>query len=1717
MLKRTAFLFAALYALIALVTLLPGGDASAGLFDRFRSGGDKPAVAQKQSPAAVKAREVAEPEVARVAGPFTLVSLTERELDGSPALALTFSEPLDPKASYDGLIRVVKMAAKAEEGDDESDEDDGDDDENRAEPGEISETEEAPSGSPVQGGWVLGDNPRILYFPHISPQTNYGVIVDGKIAGKGTQPLGEDKKFTARTNAVSPTYHFASRGMVLPAKQNGGLPVVTVNVPEVDVQFLRVRDDRLAAFLDKVIASPPGTPREDREDEEDLRGAIGIWNLDNLRKFADSVYTTRFATEEKPNRRAVTFLPVEDVKELAEPGVYVAVMSQPGRFRYEYQVTYFYVSDLGLHARLFEKNADIYLSSLTTGQAVPNATVRWLDAAGKELAKATSDAEGRAHFDRQPEGAKVIQAQLGKQVAMIALKEPALDLSEYQIKGEPGKPVRLFAWAGRDLYRPGEIFNISVLARDADGRAVQALPIQAVLKRPDGKKQSTAFWQPENAASGYYHETVAVPLDAPTGFWRLELRADPADKIPAAVFRFGVEEFLPERMKLDLSAQSQGLSAEGSLVVGAKGAYLYGAPAANNRLLGVVQFRRNPNPLKETLPGFVFGDVGEDSFYERRELAEQNLDARGQGAVQINLEPAQGRHSPILVQTTISLLESGGRPVVRSIERTLWPADALIGVRPLFTGDYAKEGAPVEFEVARADQSGRLLAAAELPVRLFRENRHWYWRYDDNRGWHSGFTETDELAATTRISITEGQRGRLTLPVRYGRYRLEITDPDSNETLKYRFYAGWSAKALEAEGVRPDKVTLKLDKPAYREGRDTAQVTITPPHGGQALITVESDRTLWVKRMAMPESGATVAIPIDQSWTSHDLYVNVLVLRPGSEGDHVTPTRALGLAPLPLEREERGLKLTLEAPDKMRPEQDMEVKVRVPDAAGQQAMLTLSAVDVGILNITNFASPDPFAYFFGQLRYGADLRDIYGRLIEKMAGKKGRLRFGGDAAPKTTKGLPKKVRLVDIFSGPVALDDKGEATVKLPVPDFNGTLRLMAVAATAERFGSAEREVLVAAPLVAELSTPRFISNGDEAAVALDLHNLSGGPAELAVSLPPVEGLMVHNPERKISLKDQEKAIVKFTLQADREFLGLADLRVKVAGETGEGPLDLDRSFALEVKPLTPEGQTRRFYEIPAGGAIELRDAGLGGFMPASLLAHVSLSDAPPLDLRGAIQGLLTYPYGCVEQTTSSTYPHLFIDEDTAKKLGLKPFSLEQRHKMVAESMGKLAAYQAANGGFSLWGGSAEYWLSAYVANFLQDAADQGFEAPADMRARVMDYLLKALQAGIGGVDGKPAKAESNTWWRDEYVGKGRFGVLAYGAYVLARESRAPLSTLRLLHEKRGSATSGLSLVQLGLALHLMGDQERGRAAIAEGIAKPRLAGWWGDYGSDLRDAALAYALLNKHGLRPEGMGNLLLAAANAAKGQAWLSTQEKMAVFLAASGVLEPKAAEKTPWRATLHKGGAAPERLTAEGGMILPLSADELAEGLRLENTSNRPLYAELALSGRPRNMPPAGGDIRLERHIYTADGEPFEGDHFVSGASYIVELRAAAPMMIANAMIVDHVPAGFEIENLNLVQGEGLNALEIDGRDVASVMADSDIQHQEFREDRFVAAAKIDATSNWKYPDTRRLYYRVRVVTPGRYTRPPLYAEDMYRPAVRGLVPGGETITVTEGGMR
>ena len=1069
--------------------------------------------------------------------------------------------------------------------------------------------------------------------------------------------------------------------------------------------------------------------------------------------------------------------------------------------------------------------------------------------------------------------------------------------------------------------------------------------------------------------------------------------------------------------------------------------------------------------------------------------------------------------SPSRVRASLSLLESGGRPIVRSIERMWWPADALIAVRPAFEGDVAHEGSTAEFELIRVNAAGKFVPASEAKFRLVREDRQYYWRFDADRGWHSGYTEGEETQQEGAIALKA--RAKLTLPVQYGTYRLEVTDPATKLVTRYRFYAGWGAQDAESIGNRPDRVRLQLEGVPAKPGSDV-RVKILPPHDGEALVMVEADKVLWSTRVAVSTGGTTVTVPVDKSWNRSDMYISTIVYRPGSQGNRVTPARAIGMSWLPLARESRKLKVALSAPAQVVPDKRMTAKVKVDGAAGKAAMVTVSAVDVGILNITSFKSPDPFDFFFGKHRFGPELSDIYGKMIERMDGTAGTIKWGGDAGKRDTRSMPKKVKLVDIFSGVVQLNARGEADIPLDIPDFNGTLRLMAVASTADAYGSTEREVVVSAPIVAELSMPRFVGPGDKSTVALDVTNMMGGEQDIDIKLGADRLLKIAEGDRKLKLANRQRKILRFAIEPTESY-GLSRITLDVR-TGGAKPVVIHREFALQLQPPVAREVDARRVRIEAGASQKLDAAMVDRFFRGSATLSVTLSNKPPLNVRSIVKGLLDYPYGCLEQTTSAAYPHVFIDEEGAKAVGLEPRTREQRAKFIEGAIGRIGGMQGAEGGFRLWGNDGPYesWLTPYVVSFLMDARDAGFTVPEDMTQKAQRWMTERLNGASGHLVSIPAgikpDANGRYAYRDYDIlrqAHQRFAELAHVGYMLARDQKASLASLRLLHDQhRASARSPLPLLHLGIALQLMGDSKRAEVAINDAMTRPYGIradsdwDWLGDYGTAIRDQSMTYALMVRHKVS-HPQREVLLTGLAERMNRHYYSTQERIALFLAA------RAAGGTPgetWEANLKTGDSA-IALSSRNTELRSIDPALAAKGVTVENKGSSPIWVEIEAGGFPAKLPaPSTDKIAIERKWFKPDGTAWNGGTLKVGEMLLVRLKARSSQVIEDAMIVDHIPAGLEVENLNLSQGPQAGEFTVENVNLASAMANERIKHREFRDDRFVAAVRLD--SNPMY-----LFYMLRVVTPGRFAVPGTFGEDMYRPGIRGHGPAGEAVTVVD----
>ena len=1584
---------------------------------------------------------------------LTLLDVSEVQLDGASTLVLTFSIPLDPEQDFARLVHVVdKKSGK------------------------------------VDGAWELSPNLKELRLRHLEPNRDLLVTIerDLRALNNATFEINYEKSLTTRD--IQPSVGFASRGSLLPGKVVEGLPVMALNVNNVDVNFFRVKPESLAAFVS----------------QWEYRNSMSNWESDNLLKMADLVYTGRFDLNPARNTREKLLLPLSEIKPLQQAGVYVAVMTKAGQYEYSNAATLFTLSDVGVSAHRYQNRLDVFTQSLENGAAQQGVDVALLDEKGQTLAKATSDAKGHVQLENHQNAALLLARKEG-QTTLLDLKLPALDLAEFDIAGDPGYSKQFFMFGPRDLYRPGETVILNGLLRDSDGKTLPDQPVKLEVVKPDGQVIRTVVSQPDN---GLYHFTYPLDSGAPTGMWHI--RANTGDN-QSQMWDFHVEDFMPERMALNLTSQETPLSPSDKVTFSVAGYYLYGAPANGNALQGQLYLR----PLRDavpSLPGFQFGNIAEENLSRSLDEVQLTLDETGRGDISTNSEWRE-THSPLQVILQASLLESGGRPVTRRAEQAIWPADTLPGIRPQFAVkavyDYrtdttvnqpiVDEDSNAAFDIVYVDAQGEKKAVSGLQVRLIRERRDYYWDWLESEGWQSRFDQKDLVEGEQTLDLKADETGKVTFPVEWGAYRLEVKAPN-DAISSVRFWAGysWQDNSDGSGAARPDRVTLKLDKPAYRPG-DTIKLHIAAPAAGKGYAMVESSEgPLWWQEIDVPAQGLDLSIPVDKSWNRHDLYLSTLVVRPGDKSRSATPKRAVGLLHLPLGDENRRLELALESPAKMRPNQPLTVKIKASSKNGEtpkQVNVLVSAVDSGVLNITDYVTPDPWQAFFGQKRYGADIYDIYGQVIEGQ-GRLAALRFGGDGDELKRGGKPpvNHVNIVAQQAQPVTLNEQGEGSVTLPIGDFNGELRVMAQAWTADDFGSNESKTIVAAPVIAELNMPRFMAGGDTSRLVLDVTNLTDRPQSLNVTLA-ASGLieLVSDQPAQVNLEPGVRTTLFVPVRA-KEGFGDGELQATLSGLNvpGEDIGPQQKQWKIGVRPAFPAQTVNNGVMLQPGESWTLPEEEVMNFSPVTVQGQLLFSGKPPLNLARYIRELKAYPYGCLEQTTSGLFPSLYTNAAQLQALGIAGDTDEKRRAAIETGIARLLQMQRDNGGFALWdkNGPEEYWLTAYAMDFLVRAGEQGYSVPAvginQGNARLLRYLQDPGMMSI--------RYSSDTQ-------ASKFAVQAYAALVLARQQKAPLGALREIWERRSQAASGLPLLQLGIALKTMGDAKRSDDAVALALSTPRHdeRQWLADYGSPLRDNALMLALLEENNLKPDVQNSLLNTLSEQAFSQRWLSTQENNALFLAARSLQDLPGT----WQA---QTSLAEQPLTGDKAQTRNLDADQLA-ALQVTNNGAQPMWLRLDVSGYPQSAPsPASNVLQIERHILGSDGQSKSLDSLRSGELVLVWLEVKASQDVPDALVVDLLPAGLELENQNLANGSA--SLQDSGSEVQNLlnqMQQADIQHVEFRDDRFVAAVAVNSGQ----PVT--LVYLARAVTPGTYQVPMPMVESMYVPQWRATGVAGDILIV------
>ncbi|MCX7128884.1 alpha-2-macroglobulin [Aeromonas sp.] len=1566
--------------------------------------------------------------------PTSVVQANARQYRDAPALALVFSGSLAPKANWQSWFSVSE------------------------------------GGKQVQGEWILAEDGRTLYFPNVQPDKSYEVSLK---AGLGPSP----QSWTLKTQPLEAGASFTASGMVLPLRQELRLPISAVNVDEVNIDFFRVDAEYLPRFLAEYR---PGA-------------GMGNWELEQITQRAKRVFSGRYALELDANRRETRLINVKE-PQLAEAGVYFAVMSPLGNYDWRKETTYFAVSDMGLSARRYRDQLEVFVSSLASADPLKDVQLSLLDEKGNRLQVQNTDPQGHRRFD-QVQGARLLLAEQGKHLAVLRLDGAALDLSTFDLGTQPWQAQQLYLFSGRDLYRPGERLDSEILLKGQDGQLLPGMAVELEVKQPDGQLLEQKRLLPDNLGAAHYG--LRLPDDAPLGHWTINLKTAAGSRFE---WPFLVEEFLPERLKLQLGKGPDGelLTPQQALTLPLQGDYLYGAPASATKAKAEVKISRATMPFTQWQE-FTLGDVLLAEQAKDLEARSLTLNTQGQGAFSLQDELDGVRAlGPLEVAYRVSLAEPGGRAVNRSRTQYGWPAGSQWpALKADFVADRVEGGKPLPFQILNLDDKGQPVAGA-VKVRLINEYRDYYWHYADGEGWKYEFNSQPYLEQEQTLLLDGKGPTPLSLQLAAGWYRLEVENSQGHQS-SLRVEIGSYAWGGGGEQARPDKIAITLDKRAYLAG-DKAKVTLVAPRPGKGLLLVEDgDGLRWWQRIELKGAGGDAKdargefeIPVSPEWQRHDLHISAQIAAPDSASKPVSQKsvqslRSVGLVPLTLDREARRLPLTLNAPDKAVPLTRLEVTAT--STPNSQGRVVLAAVDRGVLNISDYQPLDPFEIFFGRKRFAQDLFDNYGQVIPPQDGKLARLNYGGDRAPLKKGGaLESRVEVAALWSGEVSFDEQGKAVIPLDLPNFNGELALMALAWNEQQVGEAERAVKVVAPLVAEIGWPRFGARGDETRALVQLRNMSGEDQTLSLAWTLNGGLKANGElPSSLSLKNGEEQWLTLPLSVTGAS-GVASLQLAASGKD----FAISRDWSLPLRSPWPAETRQRYQMLAPGQQMSFAPGELAGLDPTNLQGLLSLSGTPPWEPAAQWQALADYPYACLEQTLSRAWPYLLTtaDERAAWSKPAEGKKAASEADVQRALLQRLQRLQLPSGGFGLWDGRSdeEQWLTAYAADYLLARKEAGDAVPEAMLNQALNRLQSYLTDSQYGERWSSAPEHS------------RLAYQAYSAYVLARVGKAPLATLRLIWEQQADhARSGLPLLHLSLALSAMGDEQNAAKALSRALGTERGDAYLGDYGSPLRDQALELSLLRQHKLALDRWPALSAKVADTLAHRQWLSTQERLALLRLAR--FDPAA----DWQARVASSFGS-ESLS--GSALLQLGAPEALAARAVTNEGKGSLYVQRTLVGYSEQAPArVSKGMSVTRSWFNSDGQPFDPAKVKVGDLVVVRLNVSSESAVPDALLVEMVPAGFELENPALGNSIKLEELSIEGKPAWQSEWNDYLKHQEFRDDRYTAALDLSEGSN------QQLVYLMRAVTPGCYQVPPTQVEDMYRPELRAVGEDIHEVTISE----
>lgn len=1509
----------------------------------------------------------------------------------------------------------------------------------------------------------------------------YTLVVRHGIPSRWNTPMKEEFRREVRFSDLKPQLVFSQTGSLLPTSSRGTIAFRTVNVRQVTARVTRVFESNLGQFLQ----------------DEGLSTAIDHRRFGHrLNRVGVEVATTRLDIGETRNTWIQSALDLSPLLSGHERGLYVVSLSfdrdqmlfdcadnqryphydHPCGRGYLYNsggvTRSLMVSDIGLLAKRAFDRLIVAATHLGTAEPLANVEVTLRSYQNQIIARGRTNAHGVAEI-RTTESGFYLEGRWRGQRTALKFNESQLSSTGFDVGGATGStaPTRAFIYTDRGVYRPGDEIHLAAIARNQDGGFPDDHPMMLKIRNPKNQVVHTEL--DRKGLGGHYAFRFATDDDDPTGRWFADLYN--GDTLLGS-HPLRVETVAPNRLKVRLDLPKRLSRDTDELAIGLASSYLFGAPASGLR--GTLEITvRGVEKTFETYPNFSFTHPARFLTSTTERLFDGPLNSEGHAGTDWHPPLFSEVPSAMSATFTARVFERGGRPTTEAVAIPFDPYDAYVGLlKP--SSNWAALNQEFPLTVVLLDPDGKPVRDRELQIAVYANERHWWWEYRSFDDYRRRFKSDVQTRLVDSFEVTTGGQPVTVnyTPTHHGQVLVEVKDPEGGHVAgAFVWVSSWGRSSGPIEAGT--QLEMELEREAYHPG-DTARVTVKTPSEGIAFVSVEkADRVLSHHWQNLEDEQTTIELEITEEMLPN-VYLHVTAVQPHAQTANDRPIRLYGVVPLTVEESLTRLPVEITAPSVIKPLEHFEVEVRVP--RDRSSTVTLAVVDEGLLDLTSFRTPDPWAFFFAKEGLSVASFDVYETVIGALWGEiDRRFEIGGDedsyrkgqAGPVKARRFPP----VALFAEPVRTDADGTARFRFRMPHYMGSVRIMAVAGSGPSYGSAEASVPVREKIIVLPSLPRVAGPGETFDLPVTIFATADGVGSTEIAVDTTGPLSVIGASRSVVELDTvgERDLV-FTLAAG-EAAGPATVRVTATA----GKTEAFASTELAVRPTNPTISSSKEIAIDTGESATFTIPALG--LPGTRRAAVRLSPTPGITFGHRLESLIRYPYGCMEQTMSAVFPQLYLrniietaDADrVSNRIDLN----------INAGIERLQRFRTPNGGFGYWPGAPKpnEWATNYGGHYLLEASRLGFHVPPDL---LDDW--KIFQRRMA------SRESGNPLTR------------AYRLYLLALAGEPMVSAMNLLGEEHLDEMNNLAKWLLAAAYKLTGMEEAAHRilALATTEVKPyRELG--GTFGSAVRDHAMMLYLATRLD-RPGVALDLYHELTPILGGRGYLSTHAAGYALLAVGSYLESTWQSDLVIRGRLSIAGGLKRSFERSDGALTIDLTEYTGREVTIESSSEAPIYAAFEWQGIPLEGPTAPETRNLTLHVrwLDEDGNPIDPSSLAQGTLFWGHLRVASKFgrQLHNLAVTQIVPSGWEIEATRL-RGE-------QAPDWARSWAIDRATYTDIRDDRVM----------WFFDLGYRpvdFLVKLMAVTRGEFVLPPTLVEAMYDDDFRALVPGGpvEVVAVRE----